>query len=366
MANLQKELRQADEQINFLKTQLAKNAQGERTFSQGSTQPDSREGLMAGINDWSRERDLLLKAVTKDTVTRQINAMHADVIQVGLLRVGLNESGERTKQMTLRDWDKNSLVESIGWLKYNNVPHIDPKALGGIIPAANINIRPVGDHRMTMIDDVKAASIQEMKDSGFAPSIVVETSPKNFQVWVDHGEAQPGSVRTAAAKRLAQMFDGDPGAAQGNHMGRLAGFTNRKEEYEQSGKFPWVTLHEANGQPYEKAKEFIDEISQRIEKDRLAENAREARFVSHRTFRTETEVRMKTIDDFRNQSEYAGDGHRSDIAYAKYALSRGITPHQVAGELRSRDLTKKGGPKQQDAYIKRTIEKAGRDREMER
>ena len=51
-----------------------------------------------------------------------------------------------------------------------------------------------------------------------------------------------------AARKLAEEFGGDRGAADWRHFGRLAGFTNRKEKYmNEGGLFPFVRLIEASG-----------------------------------------------------------------------------------------------------------------------
>jgi hypothetical protein len=65
-----------------------------------------------------------------------------------------------------------------------------------------------------------------------------------------------------------------------------------------------------------------------------------------------------TIDDFRCDAGYGGDGNRIDLAYAIYALSHGANENDVRCAIASRDLTKKGSAKRQDQYIERTMEKA--------
>lgn len=67
---------------------------------------------------------------------------------------------------------------------------------------------------------------------------------------------------------------------------------------------------------------------------------------------------LKTIDDFRSDPAYGGDGNRIDLAYAVYALAHGIGKADVQVAIKSRDLSKKGSESRQDAYIVRTISKA--------
>ncbi len=68
--------------------------------------------------------------------------------------------------------------------------------------------------------------------------------------------------------------------------------------------------------------------------------------------------RLKTIDDFRKNPAYAGDGNRIDLAYAVYALSHGVSETAVRHTLAIRNLSKKGPVLRQNQYIDRTIAKA--------
>ena len=45
-----------------------------------------------------------------------------------------------------------------------------------------------------------------MKRAGFEPCVVVETSPGNFQAWVNHGRVLPKVESTAAARELAERL----------------------------------------------------------------------------------------------------------------------------------------------------------------
>jgi hypothetical protein len=67
---------------------------------------------------------------------------------------------------------------------------------------------------------------------------------------------------------------------------------------------------------------------------------------------------MKSIEAFREDPRYGGDGTRVDLAYAVYAMARGADAEQVRCALRSRDLSHKGSEKRQSDYLERTIQKA--------
>jgi len=54
---------------------------------------------------------------------------------------------------------------------------------------------------------------------------------------------------TAVARDLATRYGGDMSSANWRHMGRLAGFTNRKEEHRQpDGRYPYARLRAASGE----------------------------------------------------------------------------------------------------------------------
>jgi hypothetical protein len=146
---------------------------------------------------------------TIEAVRRQVAAMGSDVFEIGLFK----PDAIAKAVMLPRVWDADTLIRSIGWLRHQNRD------------GRNIYIRPRGEHDLSLIDDLTCDAVTAMKQAGFAPAAVVETSPGNFQAWVKHPEPLSKELGTAAAKRLAEWFGGDLGAADWRHFGRLAGFT---------------------------------------------------------------------------------------------------------------------------------------------
>src|SRR5277367_1957600 len=141
------------------------------------------------------------------------------------------------------------IEEAIKWLRHEN---------GN---GAHIYIRPAGTHCLSLIDDLTADAIERMKADGFEPAVVVETSPNNFQAWLNHGQILEAKKSTRVAKLLAERFGGDPSSADWRHFGRLAGFTNPKpERLLASGIRPFARLLEASGQVYRQAPKLIAEI----------------------------------------------------------------------------------------------------------
>jgi len=74
--------------------------------------------------------------------------------------------------------------------------------------------------------------------------VVVETSPGRWQAWIRVSPAPLlPALATRVAKRLAQIYIADPASADWRHLGRLAGFTNRKPGRRRAdGLAPWVKL----------------------------------------------------------------------------------------------------------------------------
>jgi len=268
---------------------------------------------------------------TFEAVKRQVEAMGVKIFEVGLFKPGAQT------EMIPRTWDKATLFKSIPWLRYQN-------SLG-----RNIYIRPKGEHPLTLLDDVNAATLARMKAEGFAPCVVVETSPGNFQAWLNHGRVLPKEQSTAAAKLLAAKFGADPSSADWRHFGRLADFTNRKERYQdEGGRFPFVLLVEAAGHVFSEAATL-----------RLPVNQRAPAPV---TVRSSSKHKL-SIDDFRVKPAYGGDGHRIDLAYATYATRQGVSEAEIRTAILSRDLSKKGTPERQMQYADRTIKRAFTNRQ---
>jgi hypothetical protein len=276
---------------------------------------------------------------TKIAVERQIVAMGADVFEVGLFKPRVPGDHSNEPEMLPRVWDRETLLRSVGWLCFQNAH------------GRNVYVRPKGEHHLSLVDDLTADAIQRMKSDGFAPAVVVETSPGNFQAWLNHGQILPRQLSTLAARTLAERYGGDKGAADWRHFGRLSGLTNRKIKHRaEDGRYPFVRLVEAAGKPYSARGPFLKELSTLLNKARSAPRSGAAPLQNGGA--------RLTIDDFRNKPQYGGDGNRVDLAYAVYALSHGVSAADVRSAIASRDLSKKGPEHRQRDYLQRTIRKA--------
>ena len=277
---------------------------------------------------------------TRRAIRRQVAGMGTDLFEIGLFKQDV--TGQEPA-MIPRVWDAHAIVRSIPWLRHQN------------LNGRNIFIRPKGESCMSLVDDLSAAAIDQMKHSGFAPAIVVQTSPGNFQAWLKHPELLDRETGTAVAQALATEFGGDTKAADWRHFGRLSGLTNRKTKHQDqaTGLYPFVSLIEASGVVYPNAEEFLQRVREQI-LQRKEEQAR----ILQRPLSRGSASEYKSIESFRVDPRYCADGTRIDLAYAVYALSRGASAAEVEATIRSRDLSHKGSELRQHDYITRTIRKA--------
>jgi hypothetical protein len=286
---------------------------------------------------------------TKIAVNKQVEAMGCNIFEVGMLNTEYKDikTGQIREHMELRTWRKDTL------LKDETINHLKLQNRAGF----NIYIRPAGEHGLTLVDDLTSATVDRMKENGFQPAAVVETSPNNYQAWLKHGQELPRDVSTAAARLCAEKFEADHGSADWRHFGRLAGYTNRKPKHQmESGYFPYVKLREHSGKEYDHRKELVKQAEAVIEQERATEQQRREAWQNrpapiHRPD-------LKSIDDFRRDARYSSDRMRADIAYATYAVSHGVPIHEIEGAIASRDLSHKGTAQRQQEYIQRTIVKA--------
>lgn len=86
--------------------------------------------------------------------------------------------------------------------------------------------------------------LDSMRAHGHDPCVVLQTSPGHLQAWIRLSDSPlDPAFATAAGKYLAHTYGGDLASTDWRHLGRLAGFTNRKPERRTpAGYSPWVKL----------------------------------------------------------------------------------------------------------------------------
>lgn len=273
---------------------------------------------------------------TIEAIKKHLSAIESPLYEVGVFFPASVKAAD--SKMLLRTWDEAAVLKSVPWLRAKNAE------------GAAIYIRAKGEHQYSLVDDLKGDAVARMRTEGFAPAIVIETSPANFQAWLNHGEVLDKRSSTAAARSLATRFGGDPGAADWRHFGRLAGFTNRKASYRrENGLYPFVKVSEHSPGVYSAATDFIRTIRKSVRGEQFAVRASRPIAASDQG---------RSIEAFRTDATYAGDGNRIDLAFAIHALARGVSETAVRAAIQSRDLSKKGSERRQSSYVDRTIDKA--------
>lgn len=115
----------------------------------------------------------------------------------------------------------------------------------------NIYITPIDDrYHFMVLDDTTDVQLDELKQAGFKPALVQESSPGNLQA-IFKVPKKPGENEQKAANSVVQRINkkfGDPRFTGVIHPFRLAGFTNRKEKYrDANGNYPFTRIHDDQG-----------------------------------------------------------------------------------------------------------------------
>jgi len=177
-------------------------------------------------------------------VKRQLKAMNCELYEIGIYH-------READKMLPRVWTQVEILKSVGWLKAMNYKGHD------------IFIRPEGSQGLIFFDDLSRGIITKMKEAGFAPAVLIESSPDNFHGWVRVSKPYnpiPAPVATAICKNIAFQYGGDTNSADWRHYGRLAGFTNQKPVHiQENGRYPFVLLSDSNGELSTRANDLIAE-----------------------------------------------------------------------------------------------------------
>lgn len=280
----------------------------------------------------------------KTIATRFLNAFpRVEQFEIGI-RLAEENSEDGQESMRIQTVTRKTIL-SLKYLKFLKAMNAQNR---------HIYIRPVAPHAYTLIDDVLPFRLGWAEDEGLQPSVVIETSPDNFQFWLYHGEILSETVSTQAAKLLSEWFDGDPSSADFRHFGRFPGFTNPKPKYLINGVKPFSKLSTASHRIYDKAQLVRDTAIKRHQDIVAQRDEQRVRFSD----RDREVLISKSWDDFYQNPKYSGDHNRVDLAYSIYALSNGLSLEDVMTTLRQRNLSHKGSASRQHEYVERTIKKA--------
>ena len=224
---------------------------------------------------------------------------------------------------------------------------------------SHIYIRPSGEHRYTILDDLNETTLTRLRSDGFTPCAIVETSAGNFQAWLKHPTALPKLLGTFVAQTLASRYNADPSAADWRRFGRLPGFTNCKPKYQRpDGLFPYVRLKCYSGEQFPRAEDFIQEVTKLYqEREEVRERKRQqASLSSHKGMRLST----LSLAKFRTSGKYLNRPAAADMAFCVAGFAVGMGEGQMEKSLEDDYLSRDPSIAKRTAYIRRTIEKARR------
>ena len=278
---------------------------------------------------------------TRNAVERMLGALDAPAYDLGVL-------SERGMLPCLANLAASGVMSRIPLLKAQNAR------------GAHIYIRPAGEHRYTILDDLATESVERLSVDGYEPCAVVETSLGNFQAWLKHDGVYPAPLSTFIAQTLAKRYDADPNAADWRRFGRLPGFTNCKPKYRKdNGLFPYVLLRSAAGVQYRQAAYLRLEMTKLYQ---LQEQERETSAAKHSASSIATAGRPShswlSLEHFRNAPKFHDRPAAADLAFCVAALSLRMPEDAIAATLDSQYLSRDPNPSRKAAYITRTMAKA--------
>ncbi len=218
---------------------------------------------------------------TTQAVQRQLQAFGVAQVEIGL-------RDSQQGQMMHRIWTPDDVVQHVGWLKRMNAQGND------------IYVKPAGEHGLVLVDDLNPDALARLKDQGFNPAVVTETSPGNLQAWLKLSlEAVDPAIRKVVAQDVTRDFGGDLNSTDAQHYGRLAGFTNQKPQRTlETGLHPFVLLREWSGQVMAQARAVLAQADQ---------------FLDARAVRQEQAHRQAAIAAWQSPAGWPSWGHRTPV-----------------------------------------------------
>lgn len=289
---------------------------------------------------------------TAGAVERTVSALPELQYEVAIL-------DRQAGTMKRRGWSRDELQRSTGWLKRENAR------------GRGILFRPAGT-RYVLLDDLSQESVGKMRESGYAPALVLQTSKGNHQAWIRLPHAVSTDERTEVGRGLAKAFGGDPGSVDWRHLGRLPGFTHDKPEHAISlgGRQaqPFVTITDASGEIAANGEKAIAWARRRVrEQQQVEEQAREAREAE----RSRSPGRAVSADQFaqavagaeqrwaRQRPGQAVDRSTVDFWAVQDLLIQRAEPADIADHMAQRSPHVAGRTEAQARrYAERTVERA--------
>jgi Ti-type conjugative transfer relaxase TraA len=287
---------------------------------------------------------------TARAVKRQLKAMGCESYEVGIRDAKKDKMMHRTCSL-------QEVERAVPFLKRMN-------ALGN-----DIYVRPAAsEHGLVLVDDIDGVTVAEMREQGHAPALVVETSPKNLQAWVETGHELTDEHRAMIARNLAQTYGADMVSADGRYYGRLAGFTNQKPQHQDKyGRQPYCLLRHSSGETAREAPALVEKAHDKlVEQSYAKEKAnRIEKIDGHRHGYEAVDAYKKQMQALHRRYGDKIDWSRADWMVSKDLAKRGYQADDIKQAIHeaSPGLLERKKDHFED-YINRTVDKVMKDPEV--
>jgi hypothetical protein len=248
--------------------------------------PELTQKVEAGQKSMSQQKGG--EKMRDDTNKKFIFSQYADVVGAERFRIVVTEFKDSGTSAFLFD-KKNGGYEG---KTRDEILDAIPKLSAYAHYNKNIIVTPMSsDKHHILVDDLTPEKLRQLKDDGYSPACVIESSPKNFQavLTVPSIEGETGKDRAAANKltRELNLKYGDPKLSGSVHGHRLPPFPNCKPKHRrEDGTYPNTALTESNGGFCEKARkelEFTYSEMKEVENKARKETETRARMTNHFT-----------------------------------------------------------------------------------
>ena len=162
-------------------------------------------------------------------------------------------------------------------LPYSDLVDLIPHMVNLNLRGENIYVTPISDkYHYAIVDDMSSEAVLKIvKDEGYRPTIILKTSPANYQMVIpvakfdDIDDDYNRRIGNAAVRYLNASF-GDPKFTGVIHPHRLPGFFNRKNKYKDSnGNYPIVSIIKSwDFRPCERLHKLAFEIRQKMDEEK--------------------------------------------------------------------------------------------------
>jgi hypothetical protein len=227
------------------------------------------------------------------------------------------------------------------------------------------------------LDCPSPSVLTAMRTNRHEPCVVVETSPGRLQAWIRVSLAPlPPKLATLVSRRLAHLYASDRASADWRHVGRLAGFTNRKPQRRlPSGLPPWVKICYAAAGLATQSRSLLESARLEWAPDRTISRVPPDRRIVPRPAPTSAPSADLALDPAEAVALYQCWLHRlqiprrfsppdwsiADLWIAKALLGQGVPTARVKSILRLASPQFPRRHSDPEDYLRRTLTRAAHD-----